>query len=242
MRISDRDAPIVRSLRNTDVSKLVLVNVNLEWCMFADARRLDQLRFEGHCRFRNPPNSWRWSPRRVLIEECGVRRWPIESPNDPSKFLPPHPGETPERTATLYRSLRKAFEDSKNEAGAGDFYYGEMEMRRRSLATSRAERWILSSYWLLSGYGQRAGRALTAIGVLVVAVSVLLLTVGLPGEHVWTWVQVDQSARIAMGAVVFRDAGQQLTPAGTWTVMIARFLGPVLLALAVLAVRTRVKR
>jgi hypothetical protein len=171
-----------------------------------------------------------------------VRGWPIKSPNDASKSLPPHPGETPERTATLYRSLRKAFEDSKNEAGAGDFYYGEMEMRQRASTTPRAERWILASYWLLSGYGQRAGRALAAIGLLVVAVSVLLLTAGLPGDHAWTWVRIDQSVRIAMGAVVFRDAGQQLTSAGAWTVMIARFLGPVLLALAVLAVRARVKR
>jgi hypothetical protein len=45
-----------------------------------------------------------------------------------------------------------------------------------------------------------------------------------------------------MGAVVFREAGQTLTSAGSWTVMVARFAGPVLLALAVLAIRARVKR
>lgn len=51
-----------------------------------------------------------------------------------------------------------------------------------------------------------------------------------------------QAARIAVGAVVFRDDRTELTEAGEWTVLIARFLGPVLLALAVLAVRARVKR
>jgi len=81
-----------------------------------------------------------------------------------------------------------------------------------------------------------------AMGVLVVTVFVLLFTVGLPGEQVWSWGRIDQSLRIALGAVVFRDAGQTLTSAGAWTVMIARFVGPVLLALGVLAVRARVKR
>jgi hypothetical protein len=142
----------------------------------------------------------------------------------------------------LYRSLRKALEDSKNEAGAGDFYYGEMEMRRRSGTTRRTEKLILWAYWLLSGYGQRAGRAVAWLAVLVAVVCVLLFTVGLPGPVVWTGARIDQALRIGMGAVVFREAGQALTSAGNWTVMVARFAGPVLLALAVLAVRARVKR
>lgn len=141
--------------------------------------------------------------------------------------------EAPERVAALYRSLRKSFEDSKNEAGAGDFYYGEMECRRHSKESSRAERMILWFYWLLSGYGQRASRALTAL-VVVVAVVTALLTV---------WGQdFGMAARISVGAVVFRDDRTELTAAGEWTVLVARFLGPVLLALAVLAVRARVKR
>ena len=32
--------------------------------------------------------------------------------------------------AGIYRDLRKGLEDAKNEPGAADFYYGEMEMRR----------------------------------------------------------------------------------------------------------------
>jgi hypothetical protein len=37
----------------------------------------------------------------------------------------------PEHVAPLYRALRKAQEDAKDEPGAADFYYGEMEMRRQ---------------------------------------------------------------------------------------------------------------
>jgi len=220
--------PTLTSLIGTDVSNLVLTDVYLGWCDFVGAHRLDQLRVEGRCEFREPPWGWRWTRRQMLAEELhwrGRRGRPIGYINA---------GQVgPERLAALYRSLRKAFEDSKNEAGAGDFYYGEMEMRRHSTGTRRAERGILWVYWLLSGYGQRAGRALAALLVLIATVAVLLAVWGQsPAE----------AAQIAVGAVVLRDPGTKLTEAGQWTVMVARVLGPVLLALAVLAVRARVKR
>ncbi|MFD3682614.1 hypothetical protein [Streptomyces sp. NPDC058613] len=56
----------------------------------------------------------------------------------------------------MYRALRKAFEDSKNQPGAADFYYGETEMRRHDrTATSSAERGLLHAYWMVSGNGLR---------------------------------------------------------------------------------------
>ena len=64
----------------------------------------------------------------------------------------------PERLATLYRQLRKAQEDIKDEPGAADFYYGEMEMRRHAQTAPAAERAIIWLYWLISGYGLRALR------------------------------------------------------------------------------------
>lgn len=75
----------------------------------------------------------------------------------------------------MYRQLRKAREDSKDEPGAADFYYGEMEMRRRQLRYRRAERWLLQAYWSLSGYGLRAARALAWL-VTAMIVSVFALT------------------------------------------------------------------
>ncbi|MER7198160.1 hypothetical protein [Streptomyces sp. CB01635] len=68
--------------------------------------------------------------------------------------------------APVYRALRKGFEDGKNEPGAADFYYGEMEMRHRDrTGTTRAERGLLHGCWLLSGYGLRAVRALGWLAV-----------------------------------------------------------------------------
>ena len=47
----------------------------------------------------------------------------------------------PARLAAVYRELRKGREDAKDEPGAADFYYGEMEMRRHDKrAKARRER------------------------------------------------------------------------------------------------------
>jgi hypothetical protein len=219
--------PKLRSLRATDVGNLELADVDLRWCAFAGAQRLDQLRLAGHCSFDHPPRGWR-TRRRTIVEELAWREWPSDRPVRWGLD-----SVEPERMANVFRSLRKASEDSKNEPGAGDFYYGEMEMRRHSAETPRAERWILAVYWLLSGYGQRAARAVAALAVVIAVVGVLLALWGQPPAD---------AARIAVGAVVLRDPGAKLTAAGQWTVMVARVLGPVLLALAVLAIRARVKR
>ncbi|MGK3206141.1 hypothetical protein [Amycolatopsis sp. MEPSY49] len=240
LRDADIATPALLSLRETDVSKLVLVDVDLRWCLFAGAHRLDQLRFEGDCWWNSLADRRIATRRTMLAEEYLANGGPLFKHHP---FVPDIEVFVPwERVAGLYRSLRKALEDSKNEAGAGDFYYGEMEARRRHFGAPWAERMVLWAYWLLSGYGQRAGRAVTALGVLVSTVAVLLFTVGMPATQAGTWPRIDQSLRIATNAVVFRDAGQQLTSPGNWTVMIARFLGPLLLALAVLAIRARVKR
>jgi hypothetical protein len=86
----------------------------------------------------------------------------------------------------IYRDLRKGLEDTKNEPGAADFYYGEMEMRRLakrkptgaangSPGPSWAERLLLYGYWAVSGYGLRAFRALLTL-VAVIAGAAALYT------------------------------------------------------------------
>ncbi|WP_329380273.1 pentapeptide repeat-containing protein [Streptomyces sp. NBC_01716] len=52
----------------------------------------------------------------------------------------------------------------------------------------------------------------------------------------------EKSARVVVNSVVFRSSGQNLTTTGTYTEMASRVAEPVLLGLAVLAVRSRVKR
>ncbi|MFG2233599.1 pentapeptide repeat-containing protein [Streptomyces sp. NPDC048723] len=52
----------------------------------------------------------------------------------------------------------------------------------------------------------------------------------------------EKALRVVINSVVFRSSGQNLTTIGTYTEMASRLAEPVLLGLAVLAVRSRVKR
>ncbi|WP_432188707.1 pentapeptide repeat-containing protein [Streptomyces sp. Tue6028] len=184
------------SVRGVDVSFLTVVDMGLGPCQFFGAHHLDQIRITGESLFRSPRPGWgvhggiplRWTNRRAMADEHLLRQR-LESSDrnrrawtDIDDDLPGTVME-PAHVAQLYRQLRKALEDSKDEPGAGDFYYGEMEMRRLDRAeTTRAERWLLHAYWLLSGYGLRASRALAWLLLAVCVTVVLMLGLGLPDK------------------------------------------------------------
>jgi len=161
--------------------------------------------------------------------------------------------------AAIYRALRKGREDAKDEPGAADFYYGEMEMRRHDRrAKAREERrvrhyghWtaatteraVLWLYWLISGYGLRAWRAMAALAVVIGLVGVGFSRVGFDHPHpsqVASWLYALQAAVSLEGKA--RQLSGQLTLPGELLRVGLRFTGPVLLALAVLSIRGRVKR
>ncbi|MGW9212290.1 pentapeptide repeat-containing protein [Embleya sp. NPDC055664] len=178
---ADTDPVRVLSVSGVDAAHLVLTDTDLTACRFLGAFHLDQLRLEGDTRFARTPLGTdllrglplRWTDRLALAEEHHWRALSLprrrprlrtgwtSAPPSPSGSPSPVPG--PAALAALYRQLRKAFEDGKDEPGAADFYMGEMEMRRldRRPGRSRAERGLLTAYWALSGYGLRASRALT---------------------------------------------------------------------------------
>ncbi|MFD6308125.1 hypothetical protein ACFWFF_34525, partial [Streptomyces sp. NPDC060223] len=52
----------------------------------------------------------------------------------------------------------------------------------------------------------------------------------------------EKALNVTLNSVVFRSSGQGLTTAGTYIEMASRVTEPILLGLAVLAVRSRVKR
>jgi hypothetical protein len=54
--------------------------------------------------------------------------------------------------------------------------------------------------------------------------------------------RLERSLRVVINSVIFRSSGQGLTSTGTYAEMISRLAEPVLLGLAVLAIRNRVKR
>ncbi|WP_406483820.1 pentapeptide repeat-containing protein [Streptomyces platensis] len=276
----------VVSLRGVDTTHLVLTDIDLTECRFAGAIHLDQLGLEGRITFARPPKGW--SRRRTLADE---QHWRAAAAGRPVPGEPPskrewEPGPNhpnlertpgPQTVAALYRQLRKALEDAKNEPGAADFYYGECEMRHHDdTGTPWAERALLKAYWAVSGYGLRAYRALIWL-LLAVGITILVMMLwGIPpnepkptttGRQVSTGQDLtlvtdtpdpanptgaltgrlttdrfEKSLRTVANSVVFRSSSQDLTTVGTYTEMASRFAEPVLLGLAILAIRNRVKR
>ncbi|WP_326597132.1 pentapeptide repeat-containing protein [Streptomyces sp. NBC_01803] len=289
----------IASLSGVDAAHLALTDVDLSGCHFAGAVHLDQLRLDGRVRFARPPVGWhrrglwpaRWSRRRTLAEEhhwraavsgqsanVGLSSDRLWRSGEHHPDLQRTPG--PESIAALYRQLRKALEDGKNEPGAADFYYGEMEMRRHDRdpdgSTPLPERLLLHLYWAVSGYGLRASRALAWLGAAMTVTVAVMMLWGLPADDpkpTTTGRQVEAGQRLALttdtpapvnpigplhqrlstdrfekslrtviNSTVFRSSGQDLTTAGTYVEMTSRLVEPVLLGLAVLAIRARVKR
>ena len=135
--------------------------------------------------------------------------------------------------------LRKGYEDSKNEPGAADFYYGEMEMRRLNPQTPRSERLLLFLYWFVSGYGLRASRALACLLVVVVAFAVGFSLWGFKTKA--TFIQALLYSANSTTALL-RGPQAALTTAGQVLDIGLRLLGPLLFGLVILSLRGRVKR
>jgi hypothetical protein len=262
------ERPQLVSLRRANVAGLGLSNVSLADCRFAGAHNLDKLRLESDVSFATAPlpfglSGRRWGGREVIAEE---RAWRANRPRQSRRrWVAPgwpsggddRPGVLdPRQIAGLYRALRKGREDIKDEPGAADFYYGEMEMRRappgrdsdsnpggQSGATSRGwvERGILTAYWLVSGYGLRAWRALAALAMVTVLLAVAFHLAGfaVPPRPVSYWTTLLYAYRATLS---LPDDEVKLTAWGKLLQGVLRLTGPVLLGLALLALRGRVKR
>jgi hypothetical protein len=168
--------------------------------------------------------------------------------------------------ARIYRSLRKAREDSRDAPGAADFYYGEMEMRR--LATKREQAkarnlgprlleagnmLLLELYRLIGGYGVRPSRPLLIFAAALLGGALYVESAGVVhhAEVTGTGAVRPGGALGLSEAFVFvlrsalllqTSTAVVLSTGGEWVQIVARILGPVLLGLFAFAVRARVHR
>ncbi len=272
----DGARPRLLSVRSADLVGLTMSNVDLRACRFLGAHNLDKLRIEGQPLLARARGRRR-TGRLTLAEE---HYWRDQAPRHRRGWYPsacqlpawaglePANRPSPAQIAGLYRELRRGREDSKDEPGAADFYYGEMEMRRHAAPWWSVERVLLTLYWLVSGYALRAWRALAALLLMIVVAAGLFATVGFkspdsprfvpvrvsstgalvyqqqPVQRPSAWRQMPAalgySAEVATS--LLRGPERPVTAAGAWTQAVLRWLGPLLFGLALLSLRGRVKR
>jgi hypothetical protein len=248
-----RGSAALRSIHDADADSLALSTIDLSRCLFRGSHGLQEMTIDSTVSLARAPRlrarrrcvldefAWRarhskWRARDWLLEGTA-----LELPSPAHRVKPPVvlPDVTAAEVARVYRSLRRALESGANEPGASDFYYGEMEMRRHDHSASRAERLIVTAYWLVAGYGLRATRAFLSLALLVVVGGIGFDTVGLEGPDQSRTQDVLTSLESAIPGV---QTTGQLTSSGRAIDLVLTILGPVLLALAALALRNRVKR
>jgi hypothetical protein len=234
--------PQLTTLKGTNCDGLTLSGFDYSETSFLGAAKLDSLVISGEFTLRSTSGSR--ARRAVILEEAEARasteHWTKLAASQRSSTGRPH--ELRE-LAGVYRALRKAREDQKDEPGSADFYYGEMEMRRLSSAPLSMERIILTAYWLISGYGLRAWRSLTLLALVIVGSAVALSFFTLrsgsnpppPSFGGALLFSVQSGLQMAGSADRYTTVGQVFE-------LLLRIVVPVLIALAALAVRARVKR
>jgi len=279
----------IETMQGTDCTNLTLDGLDLSRCRLGESYNLERLVVASHDSFVRAPGGWqfnlrawpmlwRWSDRAIIVDEAqwraahhrGVKGmgWLNRSSASAKSHDPKRSPHEANGIVETYRALRKGREDRGDAPGAADFYYGEMEMRRRAASPKSIERVLLTVYWLLSGYSLRAWRAIVALACLIVLGAVCFLAFGFSNET--RPAARPTSINLSTGAIAYGLAPSSDLPAGFGDAFIyslqsttsllrsppehaltrwgqvqevlMRFTGPALLGLFVLAVRGRVKR
>jgi Pentapeptide repeats (9 copies) len=260
--------PRLLTLHGAQVSSLAISGVDLRDCSFFGAHGLELMTIEPSCRWRHTPSRRRLIDRQMIDEEQRWRErrelrrrpegwqrpgvWSREVTTGETK-RPDVPGARdldPMELAALYRALRKAREDNKDQAGSGDLYYGEMEMRRvtkmpkgRGSLRAFGDRLIITAYWLLSGYGLKANRSLVAWLLVTGAATVALVRWGIsPTPSLSRGALFAAESTSSLIRPAHLPSPYELGETGELIQLGLRVIGPILFGLFLLALRARVKR
>jgi uncharacterized protein YjbI with pentapeptide repeats len=229
----------LRSLAGTRLAGLTLRDLDLSACSFSRAHTLDDVVISGCGQLSRAPWARGWvGQREVIVDEIDF--WRVRRPRRRVGQATAASSEsaTASTLAETYRALRRGRENARDHPGAADFYYGEMEMRRRS--ASALDRILLCTYWLIGGYGLRASRALLAYVLLVAGFAAALSCWGLSGHAPFSEILVYVLATTTV--LQKPSSALHLTIVGSYLQVAARLLGPAMFALILLALRSRVRR
>lgn len=169
------------------------------------------------------------------------------------EIRPPQTNETRrwEHIERLYRELKQNYEDRRDYERAGDFHYGEKEMRRKNPDTPVLLRFLLTLYYWVSGYGERYIRPLLWFLGLLGASTYEYLILGIAPDKASTplalinwenWLDVGLYSLQVMTLMRPTDLGGPLGLAATGVKVVQSLLGPIIIGLFALAVRQRLKR
>ena len=239
------------SLRNAHLDELTLDRVDLASCHWGGAS-IGRLTLGAGTRFARARVMWVGpsSTRNVLRED----RWStggdqLPAPGDEGGIWFEMDGVSMAEVEDRYRAIRTALEQGGNGAAGNDFYYAEMQLRRlsRRFSSDRpvppsAQGVVLQAYWLISGYGLRAWRAVALL--LAILTTVALLYHGGMASSAAQPVTFREGLVIAgqQGLSVRPRAGTTLTTGGEALGLLLRVLVPLLLAFAAVALRNRISR
>ncbi len=168
----------------------------------------------------------------------------------------------------LYRKLKENFETQRDYARAGDFHYGEMEMKRKGQMLVWEERplskylpflkylTLTQCYKIVSGYGEKWQQALASFLVVWMVFSGLNLSLIQPVQQQSTQVEQWQksslhklsgSALFSFKVLTLQRWDREFQLKGTsylpgLFISLQHLIGPTLIALMLLAIRRQFRR
>lgn len=159
----------------------------------------------------------------------------------------------------LYRQLKRNFEEKRDYDRAGDFHFGEMEMKRRQQRRFQRYLSLTAMYKYISGYGQKWMRAISWFVSFLIMFSILnsqwleplsdrtpksLFTNQLGSDHVSKSAELIDSVIYTLNTMTLRkDSRFGVTSSiGQAFTILQSIVGPAILALMFLAIRRQFRR
>lgn len=164
-----------------------------------------------------------------------------------------------DQCAETYRQLKVNFDKKGNSIDAGNFHYGEMEMRYFACGRIRRLFSIIGIYRFLSGYGERPVQSLLVMITSFCILVGLHLIVGFRVENSTIKYHLDlsypfgfpstqeiaHSVKLTFGNLTLRSTPDILQPYDLYSTILWIFesiFGPIQIGMLILSIKRRVKR
>ncbi|MBI5869638.1 MAG: pentapeptide repeat-containing protein [Actinobacteria bacterium] len=147
----------------------------------------------------------------------------------------------------LYRQLKHSCESRADYETAGDFHIGEMEFKKSLRKPWQPERWLLSAYMLVSYYGEKWLRPILflILGLPVFALLILIAGATVDEQRMdLSWSFFSRTMLYGLQVAILQRP-EDISLISNWSRLIAvswAILGPIFIALSLLAIRRRFKR